>query len=570
VVDQLDSARNRPAPTRARTWGRAAAAAAATALAIGLLASGCAKSDTGTAADASTGTIARTDQCVVENAEKPVSGGKIVYGLRAETNGWNPGTNQWAASGLEVAHTFFDTLTAFDDQQQIHPFLLESYTPSADFRQWTFRLRPNITFSNGKPVTAAAIARDLNYLKRSPVTSGAFFYVTKIEATDELSLSITTDTAFTNLPMVFATQIGVAADPDWLETNDSLHPIGTGPFTLDTWKIGDKLEVKKNPHYWQKDKDGTPYPYLDSIEFRVFVDEASRAAALKAKDIDVMEAYSGDDIEQFQQLDGYQILSNPQGESAETFIQLNTMKAPFDDPDARTAVAYATNRESVTDTMTGGFSEVADGPFATSSPWYTPTGYPDYDVAKAKALVEKVKAKHGGEFTVDLLGGGDSDTIKLEQLIQSEWSAAGITVNLQTIEQATLIIDVVTGGYEAVSWQQFDAPNPTLDGVWWSPELAVAPPAFSLNFARNNDQQIGDALTAARSTTDPAKQKEQLAIVTRRLAVDVPYVWLYHRTVSIIASKQLVNLKNYTLPDGAKGLDLNQGEHPLYQVWLDN
>lgn len=514
------------------------------------------------------GGVSRESTGIVESTDTPLLGGKIVYGLVAETNGWNPGTNQWATSGLQVAHSLFDTITAFDDKGQIHPFLAETYVPNADLTEWTFTLRAGVTFSNGRPVTAEAVVRNQRYLQASSVTGGAYFYTDSFSVRDERTFVVKTKRPWASFPMVLSTQIGVVADPDWLETNDGLKPIGTGPFVLNDWEVGHKLVASKNPTYWQRDAHGTPYPYLDTVEFRVLTDGDSRGAALKASDIDVMQSYSGVQIQDFQRLGEYQVLSDTKGEQEENFIQLNVTAPPLDDPDARRALAYATDKRAVIEVMTAGFNEPANGPFAPDSPWYTDSGYPQFDPVKAKALVDGVKARHGGAFSFTFTGAAQPESTKLQQLLQQQWQAVGIDVTLESVEQAALIIKVVTGRYQATAWLQFGAPNPTLDSVWWSPEIVTVPPEFTLNFARNKDPDIGVALQAARETTDPRVFRESFGILQKRLALDVPYLWLYHQEVGIIASKRLVNLESWKLPDGASGVALNQGAHPLHQVWL--
>ena len=64
------------------------------------------------AAPSTNDTATRANKGVVESAEKPTVGGKIVYGLFSETNGWNPGTNQWAPSGMKVARAVFEHFKA--------------------------------------------------------------------------------------------------------------------------------------------------------------------------------------------------------------------------------------------------------------------------------------------------------------------------------------------------------------------------------------------------------------------------------------------------------------------------
>ena len=247
---------------------------------------------------------------------------------------------------------------------------------------------------------------------------------------------------------------------------------------------------------------------------------------------------------------------------------LNTQNPPFDDPEVRLALAYATDREAFTAATTGGFEEVADGPFAPTSPWYAKTDYPAHDQTKARELVERAKGRHGGRiaFTLAVVANGTEQ--EAAQVLQQQWSAVGIEATIDVREQAKHIINVVTGGYQATVFAQFDAPSPLADGIWWDPDGAVAPPAFSLNFARNKDPRIGEALDASQASTDRSAQKEQLAIVQQQLAKDLPYVWLTHQRVAIIASSRVVNIVRANLPDGTRSLDLNQGAHPLAQIWL--
>jgi len=515
-------------------------------------------------------TVSRANKGVVQTAERPRVGGKLVYGLYSETNGWNPGANQWAPSGLQVTNAIFDTITAYDEHSDIKPYLAESFEHNADFTEWTIRLRPNVKLHNGKPVNADVVIRNQTYLSKSLVTGPAYRFAGVLGFTkvDDLAFRVTLDKGQVQWPIFLATQLGVVADPDWLESNDGLKPIGTGPFTMDTWEIDKKLTVRKNADYWRTDKDGTRLPYLDSIEFVVMPDTETRSKALQAKDVDIVETLSGQQLQSFQQQEGFQVYSDSAGESRELFVQLNTMAEPFTDPDARRALAYATDKRAYSDIASGGFDEVANGPIAPTSPWFTATDYPQYDPVKAKELVEKVKAKHDGKFEIHLLGTSSPERVVGAQTLQQQWATVGIDVTVELQEQAKLIVQVISGSYQATLWDQFDAPNPLADGVWWDADGAVAPPALTLNFARNKDEAISRAMDEAIKEPDFAKRKAQVDIVQQRLAADMPYIWLIHQRVSLIASNRVVNLVHYELPDGTIGLDLQQGAHHLAQIWL--
>ena len=248
-----------------------------------------------TASDSPVTTADRANKGVIESDETPELGGKLVYGLYSETNGWNPATNQWSPAGLQVTQAVFDTLTAYDENSVVKPLLAESFSPNADFTVWTFKLRAGVQLHNGKPVTSEVVVRNQRYLSTSAITGPAYTFagVTSIDVVDELTFTISLSRPYANYPIAMATQLGVVADPDWLESNDSLKPIGTGPFVFNSWTIGDSVRVLKNLDYWQVDEDGTRLPYLDEIEFKVVVDDDERARLLRDGDLDVLQTYSG-------------------------------------------------------------------------------------------------------------------------------------------------------------------------------------------------------------------------------------------------------------------------------------
>jgi ABC-type transport system substrate-binding protein len=507
---------------------------------------------------------------VVEEDTGAQAGGKLVYGLEAESDGWNPSNSKWAPSGLMVARAVFDTLTAYDVDLNAEPFLAERLTPNADYTQWTVTLRPGITLHNGRKVDAEVVKANFEYLKSSVLTSSAFEPVESFDTNGELGVVVNMKRPWVNYPYSLATQIGVVADPGWLASGSQDNPIGTGPFVFAQWVPDSKLIVNRNPGYWQTDEQGTQLPYLDSVEFRPLPDNDSRSASLEAGGIDIMMMTDADQILRFKELakDGeFQVFDDVSGETAEAFIQLNTMAPPFDDPDARRALALATDTETYVKVRTQGLNEPARGPFAPSSRWYADTTYPKYDKAAAEDLVEQVKARHGGTFTFRLLGGSDASSSASLQLLQAQWREVGIDAQIGLSEQAQLITDVALGNYQATAWRQFDSPHPLGDSIWWHPNTAKPIGEIALNFARNKDERIGAALDQARETPDGATEAQLYRDVQQYLAEDIPYVWLYHTQISVIAAPSLVNVVNYTLPTGQKGIELQGGSHPLYQVW---
>ncbi|MGI9576895.1 MAG: ABC transporter substrate-binding protein, partial [Microthrixaceae bacterium] len=121
---------------------------------------------TGDTADTGGTDVDDTSDLPVQEVDgDPVYGGKLVYALSTETDGWDPGAGQWAPWSLKVAKSIFDTLTIFDEEGNLHPHLAESFTPNDDWTEWAVALRPDVTFHNGEALNAEALKGTWEYFK---------------------------------------------------------------------------------------------------------------------------------------------------------------------------------------------------------------------------------------------------------------------------------------------------------------------------------------------------------------------------------------------------------------------
>src|SRR5690606_32684582 len=157
--------------------------------------------------------------------DTPVPGGRLVYGLIAETNGWNPSSSQWAASGQQVSKALFDTLSTYDDQSQIHPFLAERFDHNDPYDERPTTLREGLTLHNGKPVTADVVRRNQQKLMDSPLTASIYRTVENFSTDGDRVLVVKLVDPWVTYPYSLASQIGVVVDPDWMESGDGLKPI---------------------------------------------------------------------------------------------------------------------------------------------------------------------------------------------------------------------------------------------------------------------------------------------------------------------------------------------------------
>jgi len=551
----------------------------------GLFAAGCGGGSTSNGGDA-TGTTApvgvQKNQVVQDNA-KPVSGGSITYGLEAESDGFNPTINRWAISGVMVGLAVYDPLAAYNDKNEAKPYLAQSITPNDTFTVWTIKLRANVKFSNGTPLTSAAVKATLDGHLASPLTKPVFSPVKTIENTDDLTTVVTMKSPWVVFPSTLTAQSGVIPEPSTLvvdaagSTLAAATPIGTGPFVQTEWKKDASWKGTKNPTYWRKDKDNTQLPYLDKLEFRPIPEQDSRQKGLESGDLQMMHSNDTKAITNYRKLaaDGKFQIVEDNGEGEEGFIILNSAKAPFDDVNARRALAYATDTVEYGATVNDGILEPADGPFRKNSVWHSNyKNYPNFDMAKATDLVNKYKADHGGQAPTFEVG-ITKDSNQQAAFLQQGWQTAGFDVKIKTVDQAVFILDAVQGHYQANLWRQFGAPDPDADAIWWDSANAGngGEGGLALNIARHKSPCADAALKKGRENADLSVRKQAYADLQQCFADEVPYVWLDHTVWAVMAANNVRGITNGPLPDGSPSLPIGGagdfgGVTRLTQTWL--
>src|SRR6266850_1204357 len=272
------------------------------------------------------------------------------------------------------------------------PGLALSWSPSKDGLAWTFNLRKGVTFTDSTPFNAAAVCAnfsrwydftgsfqnpDATYYWQtvfggfrhpesgSPTSSiyrgckavGKYtvrLYLTQrsasfISALSAASFSMESPTAMAKYG---ANQGSVDSNGVFHPTGTyaTQHPTGTGPYMLKSWKVGDKLELVPNPHYWG------PKPHIQRLIFKAISDNAARLQALESGEVDGYDLVAPQDIPTLKKA-GFQVLSRPPFNVA--YVGFNSSIPPLDNQLVRQAVAYGLDRQSVVNSFYGGRARVA-------------------------------------------------------------------------------------------------------------------------------------------------------------------------------------------------------------------
>jgi peptide/nickel transport system substrate-binding protein len=334
------------------------------------------------------------------------------------------------------------------------PDLASSYSYAKDLKSVTITLRPGETFQDGTPFNAAAIVSNIErYAGAQSPNKQWYSDIASATATgaDTVKVSFTHPDA-TFITMLAYTSGGLMSSPTAFKaagaTKYGLHAVGAGPFQLSSFTPGQTLALVPFPKYWNASKVKlTSLKYINTP-----VDASVTYQDLVSGSIDsVTLGATSAPANILQQAKGNSNLSMVPGpDTTYLFMALNSASKPFNNPVARQAIAYCTDRNALATAISPGFLKpafIAGGsgtlyyPFGGASGAASAYPYP-YNAAKAKALV----AQLGGLNFNFINFGGLYDTIS-NALAQS-WKACGINAQVSTVTGPALEQAFETGGFQ--------------------------------------------------------------------------------------------------------------------------
>ena len=513
---------------------------------------------------------------------KPKSGGSITYGLEAPTTNFCLPNAQLAISGIAVTTAVYDTLTVPDKDGKYVPYLAQSVDPSPDYMSWTIKLRPNIQFQNGEALDANALKQNLDaYAGKSSAVSAPLFgfvmsNVDSVSVVDPMTVQVNMKTPWVefNQYLWSTGRLGIVAPAQLNSPNCQTDMIGTGPFKLQSFDpVTGNVDVVKNPNYWRKG-----FPYLDEIKFVPVPDGSQRFTQFQGGALDITHDSVGRDLTQYQGLgSGVSITKQPNGRMEITHTLPNVTRPPFDDPNARKAIAEGIDRNKLNELVNDGKARLANGVFDTKVEGYmSNAGYPKFNPKDAKKLVQQYKAAHGGTFEFSYQSTTDQLGIDVARFLKSELAKIGITVNLpQPVDQPTIINQAIGGNVDTFGWRNYPGLVGDTMYVWFygttQPNSQGARNPVNFNFV--NLPQANQALDQARAEPDQAKRTQLYQDFNKDLTSNISDFWGWYTPWFIAAKTNVHGVLGPNLPDANgnagsdKPSDVLAGYHQLLGLW---
>ncbi|MFK0274963.1 TIGR04028 family ABC transporter substrate-binding protein [Ensifer sp. NPDC090286] len=392
----------------------------------------------------------------------PVKGGTLIYlEQQAHTNLYPPAGGFYPNGG--ILNQITDKLTYQNPKTlEIEPWIAESWTVNADATEYTFKIRPGVTFSDGSPLDAAAVAKNYdvfglgNKALKQPVSEVINNYE-RSEVVDPLTVKFyfkkpspgfLQGTSVIGSGLVAASTLALPFE----ELGDATKIIGSGPFVVESETIGKELNLKAREEYnWGPAKlEHQGRTYLDGIKYIITGEDSVRIGALLAGQADFIRQVQAYDEGQVEAQD-YQIYA-PSTRGVNNSVVFRPDNPLVADIRVRQALLHATDTKEIVTTL---FS--ANYPQATSIIASSALGYKDisakltFDPVKAKALLDEagwsvgangLRQKDGKELVLtayeSLPQPQNKETL---QLVAQQWGKVGVKLSVLAGDSGSKTVD---------------------------------------------------------------------------------------------------------------------------------
>ena len=319
----------------------------------------------------------------------------------------------------------YDPLTILKPDLTTTPGLALGWTPNKDATEWEVKLRPGVTFHNGKPLTAQDVIYSIRLMSKP--TSAALPFVSGINLNDLKAVNSTT----LRIPLKFpdaSLQTNFVYYNTWIvqdgEKNFS-HPVGTGPFKFESFTPGQQSLFSKNANYWMSGE-----PYVDALKISSISDDTARLNALLSGQIDAMAQLPYAQAKAHQATGDIVVLVAKAPQALVFYVDVT--KPPFSDNRVRTAIKLIANRPQLVSDAISGFGAVGNDIIGKGLPFYN-NSLPQraQDISQAKSLLKAAGQEnlHVTLKTSSIIPG----FVESATLYAQQASAAGVKVALQQI-----------------------------------------------------------------------------------------------------------------------------------------
>jgi peptide/nickel transport system substrate-binding protein len=487
----------------------------------------------------------------------PRYGGTLRLGMQTDPVGLDPHLSSATATRNMMEHVY-DTLIFYSAEGRFRPGLAESWTTSTDGLAWTFRLRRNAKFHNGRPFVAEDVVYTINRIKdpktRSP-RAGDFADVDSVTAADPYTVVFKLKKPFAPLIAKLSNSLSAAIVPKEVVEKDgdmNTNPVGTGPFRFVGYTPQQRLILVRSGDYWEADASGRRLPYLDRLEFVFFPDAVARSTALRTGTVDFIEYVPSSEVRNLRSDANVEVLGGPSANFRSIYI--NTAVAPFNNMKVRQAMAWAINRKEIIDTALFGVGGIdATGSVIPPGNYFalTKNVYDKVDIERGKRLLAEAGQPNG--FEADLYVTSTYDFLRTPaEIIQAHVAKIGIRLRIQAADWSVYLPTVFAKRYALTLLGTSGQVDPD-DYLYNNFRTGDA-----RNYVNFSDAQFDKLVEEGQTIADEAQRKRLYEQAQMRLMETEPMVMLFHSTTFEAVRKNVQGFEHWS----------NQSYYGLRRTWI--
>jgi peptide/nickel transport system substrate-binding protein len=361
--------------------------------------------------------------------------GQVVWGVHVSLAPlwFDPADTQGMITPFMVLYAIHDAMVKPMPGNPTAPSLAESWSVSKDGLVYEFVLRKGARFHNGDPVTGEDVKFSFERY-RGTANKTLKDRVAAVEVPDPGRVRFRMKQPWPDFLTFYASASGAG----WIVPKKYVEkvgdegfkkaPVGAGPYKFVSFNPGVELVVEAFEQYWRKT------PSVKRLVFRVITDEATRLAALKRGEVDIVYSVRGELAEELQRTPGLTLKPAViQGTFWLYFPDQWDTKSPWHDRRVRQAASLAMDRPTINQALTLGYSKLTGNIIPSSFDFYWQAPAPIYNPARAKQLLTEAGYPNGfdaGEYSCD------SSYSNLAEAITNNLQAVGIRTKLRPLERA--------------------------------------------------------------------------------------------------------------------------------------
>ncbi len=497
----------------------------------------------------------------------PAPGGSMVEGVVGAPRYLNPLLSDNNPVDRELVSLLFDGLLRYGQTGQLEPALAREWRVSEDGLTVTFLLEDDVTWHDGRPLTAADVVFSYGLLQDDAFPADpavrALWQTVTIASDGPGSVSFTLPEPYA--PFLDATTRGIVpahilgnVPPAQIAAHDfNRQPVGTGPFMVpvgDNWERAGRLRLVPNPAFWRQGAQ------LDSVTFRFYPDVEAVLSAYQSGDVQAINSVPSPTVPDVLVQESTRLYTAPAPRYTELLFNLEG-HAALGVLEVRQALALGLDRSALIDQALAGQGLPLDGPYLPTSWAYNPATLTVFahdpisatallDAAGWAALEVGAVRQHSGEggtesLALRLLLPDDEQHRAVGANLATQWREIGVSLQLEPQAPEAYAAALSAGNFDLALVDVAAQGDPDLY-AFWSQEALVR----GQNYGRWNNRRASEALEHARQLWNPAE---------RQVYYDA-FLSLFSRALPALTLYQQVY--NYAVSETVNELEIGRIDHP--------